>query len=197
MNFSMAVRHLFVRLCSLRTCESRYRLQASASIEGFITALFFADVLTQEQYAALDDLANSAFIHSGQPYPSASNAGPVMTHGVAYERSRAKSPAQVKAHEQPQLLPAPSTSPGLRLLCLLVPSRTGRRRSLPVHVLRPMPPRADIQGRWAMGLPAGLVLRETQARPPRPEVLVRCLRQRAAHAFRASTRAVRGLSHGY
>jgi hypothetical protein len=83
----------------------------------------------------------------------------------------------------------------LRLLCLLVPSRTGGQRALPVHTLRALPPRADLQGRWALGLPAGLTLRETHARPPRPEVLARCVRQRAAHAFRAHLRTLRGLSH--
>lgn len=85
----------------------------------------------------------------------------------------------------------------LRLLCLLVPSRTGEVRSLPVHVLRALPPRTDIQGRWAPGLPAGLVLRETQACAPRPEVLARCAWQRRAHALRAQLRAVRqgALSH--
>ncbi|MDH4580278.1 Arc family DNA-binding protein [Pseudomonas sp. BN415] len=102
---------------------------------------------------------------------------------------------EVPAHEGSQLLPAPHPRRELRLLCLLVPSRTGGQRTLPVHSLRALPPCADIQGRWALGLPAGLVLRETQARPPRPEVLARCVRQRAAHALRAHPRAVRGLSH--
>lgn len=92
-------------------------------------------------------------------------------------------------------LPAQTAPRGLRLLCLLVPRRPGRPRSLPVHGMRPLPPRADVQGRWEMGLPAGLVLRETQARAPRPEVLERCLRQRAAHPFRAHSRTLRRLSH--
>nr|WP_305955689.1 DUF5447 family protein [Pseudomonas sp. DY-1] len=72
-------------------------------------------------------------------------------------------------HEHTRPLPPPRPRRQLRLLCLLVPSRTGEERALPVHVLRALPPRADIQGRWALGLPAGLVLRETQARPPRPK----------------------------
>jgi len=83
---------------------------------------------------------------------------------------------------------APRT--GLRLLCLLVPSRNGETRSLPVHTLRPMPPRvcgADPHTtngprRWcleASGLGVdsgtGLYLREAHAtRPPR-EVVERCL----------------------
>lgn len=88
-------------------------------------------------------------------------------------------------------LPPPRPRRQLRLLCLLAPSRTGDERFLPVFVLRALPPRADIQGSWALGLPAGLVLRETQARAPRPEALARCIWQRRAHALRAHWRAVR------
>lgn len=87
-------------------------------------------------------------------------------------------------------LSTPSARPGLRLLCLLVQTRDGATRSLPVHTLRPMPPRlcaADSHAanglrRWnleASGLGVesgtGLYLREAHAtRPPR-EVVERCL----------------------
>ena len=93
-------------------------------------------------------------------------------------------------HEHTRPLPPAHARRQLRLLCLLVPSRTGEERSLPVFVLRALPPRADIQGRWALGLPAGLVLRETQARPPRPAALARCVWQRQSqHALRAHLQA--------
>ena len=42
---------------------------------------------------------------------------------------------------EPIQLSAPAAPRGLRLLCLLVPTRDGETRSLPVHTLRPMPPR--------------------------------------------------------
>lgn len=105
-----------------------------------------------------------------------------------------------------------STSrPGLRLLCLLVPSRTGKARSLPVHTLHRVPPYAGLHGRYHDGqglgsvaldpldVPGGtgLYLRETHARAPSPEVLARYLRQRQTDALRPRTRAFRagGLSH--
>lgn len=87
-------------------------------------------------------------------------------------------------------LSTPSARPGLRLLCLLVQTRNGETRYLPVHTLRPMPPRlcaadshaANGPRRWcleASGLGVdsgtGLYLREAHAtRPPR-EVVERCL----------------------
>jgi len=107
----------------------------------------------------------------------------------------------------------PSTArPGLRLLCLLVPSRTGEARSLPVHTLHPVPPYAGLHGRYYDGqgrggvaldpldVPGGtgFYLRETHARAPSPEVLARYLRQRRADTLCADPRAIRagGLSHG-
>ena len=95
---------------------------------------------------------------------------------------------------------------GLRLLCLLVPTRNGETRSLPVHTMRPMPPRvcaADSHAanglrRWnleasAFGMEGGtgLYLREAHAtRPPR-EVVERYLRLGQANALRADPRTVR------
>lgn len=91
---------------------------------------------------------------------------------------------------------APTTHRNLRLLCLLVPSRTGGTRSLPVHTLRPVPPRVSVQGRWNLASETGFHLRETQAIAPSPEVLERYLRLGQANAFCAYPRAVRtgGLS---
>lgn len=86
-------------------------------------------------------------------------------------------------------LPPPPACIGLRLLCLLVKGRDGQARSLPVHTLRPMPPRVcptrahnqDAPRRWcldALALPmgnhAGLYLRETHAKRPTAQVLERC-----------------------
>lgn len=117
-----------------------------------------------------------------------------------------------EAIDHERLQPA-SPRIGLRLLCLLVPTRNGENRSLPVHTLRPMPPRlcaadshaANGPRRWcleASGLGVdsgtGLYLREAHAtRAPR-EVVERYLRLGQANALRADSRTVRagGVSHG-
>lgn len=190
MSTSIVFSQLRIRLSSLRTCASDVRLQYSASVEGFIDGLFFAHVITEEQFDALKRLALSAYFHSGEAFVSTSNAGPVMTPWIAYERSRVKPSAQVTANEEPEPVSAPAAPRSLQLLCLLVPSRTGEQRSLPVHGMPPLPPRRGVTGRWSMGLPAGLSLRETHAAPPSPEVLARCVRQRKAHPVRAHLRTV-------
>lgn len=82
------------------------------------------------------------------------------------------------------------TYPGLRLLCLLVPSRTGTR-SLPIHTLRPMPPRISAQGKWSLADHPGFHLRETHAQPASASVLARVLHHGQAHAFRADSRTLR------
>ncbi len=107
---------------------------------------------------------------------------------------------------EPVDLYAAAAPRALRLLCLLVPTRSGETRSLPVHTLRPMPPRicsADSrhthgQNRWCLDSPGlgmggdtGLYLRETRATRPTAEVLERCARHRQAHALRADSRTVR------
>ena len=119
-------------------------------------------------------------------------------------------PAQGMTYESVEL-PAPTAPRGLRLLCLLVRSRSGETRSLPVHTLRPMPPRicaADShnphgQDRWCLDSPrlgmggdTGLYLRETHATRPTAEVLERCARHGQTHALCADPRTVRagGLS---
>jgi hypothetical protein len=103
-------------------------------------------------------------------------------------------------------VPPPTPPTGLRLLCLLVTSRDGQARSLPVHTLRPMPPRAcptrahsqDAPRRWcldALAVPVGnhpgLYLRETHAKRPPAQVLERCGQYRQARAFRAAARTFR------
>lgn len=103
-------------------------------------------------------------------------------------------------------LSTPSARPGLRLLCLLVRTRSGEPRSLPVHTLRPMPPRlcaadshaANGPRRWnleASGLGVdsgtGLYLREAHATCPPREVVERYLRLGQANAFRPDSRTVR------
>jgi hypothetical protein len=86
----------------------------------------------------------------------------------------------------------------LRLLCLLVTNRDGQARFLPVHTLRPMPPRVcstcthsqDGPRRWcldALALPmanhTGLYLRETHAKRPTAQVLERCGMHRQSRAI--------------
>lgn len=88
-------------------------------------------------------------------------------------------------------LSASSAPSRLRLLCLLVKDRGCQSKALPVHALRSMPPRPSVSGRWALPRDCGLVLLETLAREPSAKVVVRCLRQREANAFRANPRTVR------
>lgn len=86
----------------------------------------------------------------------------------------------------------------LRLLCLLVKGRDGTTRSLPVHTMRPMPPRVGPVGRWSLAGDPAFILRETRAERPTAEVLERCARHWPAHALRPDSRTVRagGESHG-
>jgi hypothetical protein len=83
---------------------------------------------------------------------------------------------QASAHE-PLPLPAPAAPRGLRLLCVLVPTRNGSPRSLPVHTLHRVPPRAPLKGfiDRVLASEAGFHLRETQATAPTASVLERCL----------------------
>ena len=103
-------------------------------------------------------------------------------------------------------LQQPAARPELRLLCLLVKGRDGQARSLPVHTLRPMPPRVcptrshsqDAPRRWCldalavpMGNHSGLYLREAHAKRPTAQVLERCGKHRQARPFRAASRTFR------
>ena len=106
---------------------------------------------------------------------------------------------------------SPTARPKLHLLCLLVPGRNGQARALPVHTLRPMPPRVcptranpkNGPRRWCldtnalpMGNHTGLYLRETYAKRPTAEVLERCSGQWQTRALRPALGSVRagGLS---
>ena len=104
--------------------------------------------------------------------------------------------SEVPANE-PQSVSTPATRRKLRLLCVLVPSRSGGIRSLPVHTLRPMPPRVSGQGKWCLEGDPCLSLREAHATAPAPEVLARYLRLGQTNALRADSRTARagGLSH--
>ncbi len=87
---------------------------------------------------------------------------------------------EVPANERLEPVPAPTTRRELRLLCLLVPSREGSTRSLPVHTMQPLPPRARLKGLIdrTFASEAGFHLRETQATAPTASVLERCLSNR-------------------
>lgn len=92
---------------------------------------------------------------------------------------------------------SPAAPAELRLLCLLVQTRTGTTRALPIHTVHPLPPRISPQGRWSLEGDTGIIMRPAPTRRPTAEVVVRCARQRQANAFRAAPRAVQvgGLSH--
>ena len=97
---------------------------------------------------------------------------------------------EVHAHE-PQSIPPSPARRELRLLCLLVPSFTSIARSLPIHTLRPMPPRVSGQGKWCLEGESCLSLRETHATAPAPEVLERYLRLGQSNALRSDLGTVR------
>lgn len=84
---------------------------------------------------------------------------------------------EVSANENPEPVRSPAASRNLRLLCVLVPTRDGSTRSLPVHSMQPLPPRARLKGLIdrTLASEAGFHLRETQATAPTASVLERCL----------------------
>ena len=92
---------------------------------------------------------------------------------------------------EPFPLPAPAAPRGLRLLCVLVPTRDGSPRALPVHTLHRVPPRVGPKGRWLLEADACLHLRETHPKQPTAQVLARCARHRQTNALRAPARTVR------
>ncbi len=99
-------------------------------------------------------------------------------------------PGEGMTYAEADQLSTSSPRPELRLLCLLVKDRDGKARSLPVHTMRPMPPRVLRTGRWSLASDPALHLRETRAERPSPEVLARYSRQRQTNALRAHTRAL-------
>lgn len=205
-----------VRLCGPESIPEYQRFGRFGSVQGQLRALEDLGVITWDQLCLLTDLLLNASKHSGEPFPSALNIGPVMPPIIALERRllsqsgdrdcdctdgcdacdddwfayRVGKPlARLPAYEQQVPAPAPHT--GLRLLCLLVTSRTGETRSLPVHTMRPMPPAVLRLGRWSLASDPAFVLRETQAIRPTAEVLARYSRQRQSNAVCADLRTVR------
>ncbi len=166
---------------------------------GFTTALHVSGQITADEWFALDRLASSAGEHAGEPFPDKRNAGPVIPVRLLRERGQplVKPSARVLADECLSEVPAPVSRPELRLLCLLVKDRDGKARSLPVHTMRPMPPRVLRAGRWSLASDPTFELRETHAIRPAAEVLERCARQRQAHALRPAARTFSacGVSH--
>lgn len=160
--------------------------------QGQLRALEDLGLITSAQFYQLTDLLMNAAKHCGKPFPSARNIGPVMPAHVTWDRRQpaVKPLAQVPANE-PESVSAPAPCTGLRLLCLLVKARNGQARALPVHTLRPMPPRVGPVGRWSLASDPAFVLREAHAFRPTAEVLERCARHRKANAFRAAPRTVR------
>lgn len=89
----------------------------------------------------------------------------------------AKRQALEAANEKPEPVRSPAACRQLRLLCVLVPTRDGSTRSLPVHTMHRVPPRAPLKGfiDRVLASEAGFHLRETQATAPTASVLERCL----------------------
>lgn len=153
--------------------------------------------ISGSEFLRLNRLLHSAAVYSGDlRFPDARNAGPYMPTSVWFKRHNAKAGAivvklgaQGSANEKPETVPAPTSRPGLRLLCLL--DETGSADSAkPVATLHQMPPRPGINGQWPSACRAPLVLRDTQARCPTAEVLARCVRHRQTNAFRTAARTI-------
>ncbi len=200
-------RELWRLLEALRVCTDRdARVIRIGRCWGFNSALRCAGLISLEEQFRLDALAQSASDYSGQVFPGGI-VGPVMPIRVWLERNRVSNTeindaagkllAQVPADERPSEVLAPASRPELRLLCLLVKDRDGKARSLPVHTMRPMPPRVLCPGRWSVASDSAFELRETHAIRPAAEVLERCARQRQAHTLRSAARTfpAGGVSH--
>lgn len=114
-------------------------------------------------------------------------------------------PAEGMTYDAVQLQPQ-AALPGLHLLCLLVQGRNGQALALPVHTLRPMPPRVcgaaphpkNGPRRWCLETaPVGMVdhpglyLRQTHATRPTAEVLERCSGHWQTRSLRPALGSVR------
>lgn len=187
-----AIGRAFELLRSLRENRHDICLHQAAELDGFVSALFWTDVITADQFSAFRSLAVSAFSHSGEPYPCPMNAGPVIPSWVAHKRAKQPpKPQAVPASEPIQLHPA-SAPRKLRLLCLLDSPDVGEHtRSYPVAAMFPLPPCAYRIGRWQATLPPGLEMRETSAVAPSASILVRLQRRGQASAFCPDSRTVR------
>ncbi|CAD5109560.1 hypothetical protein PSEWESI4_03865 [Pseudomonas carbonaria] len=198
--FSKFLSSILAALTELR-CVGADRYNWGIDARAQIYLAHSLGIISFDQLELLSGLITNARMHAGRHFPSERNAGPVITWFELHKRERAaravevKPQAQVPANEQPESVSAPTTCGELRLLCLLVKARSGETRALPVHTVHPVPPRVRLQGRWPLEGDTGFTLRPAPTRRPSAEVVVRCLRQRQANAFRADSRAVRGLSH--
>lgn len=161
--------------------------------EGYISA---------PEFLRLNRLLRSAALYSANlNFPDARNAGPYMPTSVWFKRHKAelaaesmtgvihmpgyyvvdpvhgKSQTLEATNEKPEPVRSPAARRHLRRLCVLVPTRDGSTRSLPVHTMQPLPPRARLQGLIdrTLASEAGFHLRETQATAPTASVLERCL----------------------
>lgn len=181
-----------VRLGGPESIPEYQRYGKFGSVQGQLKAMHDLGVITWDQLVLLTDLLLNASRHSGKPFIGESNVGPVMPSYIACTRhqSPVKPSARVPADEHPSEVSAPTSCPELRLFCLLVKDRSGNPRSLPVHTMRPMPPRVTPTGRWSLASDPAFHLRETRAERPSPEVLARYSRQRQTNAVRAYSRAV-------
>lgn len=199
-----SVEHAFVLLLGLRQYCGDHSLARYMSVDGFIQGLYWADVITNDQYQSLTRLALECFCNSGRPFPSPVNLGPVMPAKVAYERSRqpvalvGKPQALVAAHESDKQVPAPTAPRRLPMQRVLVS---------PFHVLRTLfgepvsrsirpafsrlhPSWAPVSAGWPVALSGSqmrLPLGATQTPSP---ILERDL-QRQKRALRADLRAIR------
>lgn len=184
-------------------------------INGRIDLACELGLLTHDQWVDLHRLLSSASDCLGEPFPHPANAGPVIPGLVLHVRrqavaaptvelkpavihmggydfvdaSQVKPHARDSANEKPEPVPAPTSRPGLRLLCLL--DETGNPDSAkPVATMQPLPPRQRIDGQWPSACRAPLVLRDTQARRPSASVLVRSEQHRQANAVRTAARTL-------
>lgn len=192
-----AIERVFELLHQLRDAHTEYVISVSDNLDGFIQGIFWAGVITSDQYKALAALAANAYCKSGDPFPSMLNAGPCISWWELHKRTVAthlleKPQAQVQANEKPESVSAPAPRRELRLLCLL-----GRHGSIipssPALTMRAMPPRVDklaSWSRWSSSSVPGLYLRETYAVAPSAQVLARLQRHGQAHAIRATARTV-------
>ncbi len=166
-----------VRLSGPESTPEFLRNAKFGSVQGQLQALYDLGVITWDQHCLLTDLLLNASENAGKPFPDERNVGPVMPSYVAYMRrqSPVKPSTQVPADDRPSEVSAPASCPELRLLCLLVKDRSCNLRTLPVHTMRPLPPRVGPSGRWSLAGDSSFVLRETHAVRPTAEVLARYL----------------------
>ena len=175
-----AIERAFELLHQLRDARTEYVISISDNLDGFILGIFWAGVITSDQYKALAALAASAYCRAGDPFPTMLNAGPCISWWELHKRTVAthlleKPHAQVPANEKPEPVSAPATPRELRLLCLLVETASDSY-SVPLGTMHPVPPRASINGRWPSAGSPGVVLRQTHAQRPTAQVLARLQR---------------------